>query len=832
MKQIACCDLCGFPLRFSTLAAQAAGKEYRFCCKGCQQVFWMLFEETDAKDPKSFKETELFARCREMGLIPGSAVEMDRNSLNKHAFDGVYPSTDAALIETDLSSVDRLNLNLKINGMWCPACAWVIEAVLKKTPGILSVCCNFATDRVLCEYDPLQMSPDRVESILNRLGYTAEAFEESDRSREDRKEFIRFSISAFLTVNVMMLSFSLYFGFFSELSQEAIFKISWPIFVMASVVILYGGKPIYQKAFMGLTQAVFGMETLITIGAFSAYLYSSYNLFIHSIHLYFDTSSLLITLVLLGKRLELKAKVSIYRQLERFFSLRPTKVRICSENYPEGRFVDASYLKKGDIFSVQAEEIIPADGLILEGFGAVEESSVTGEARPIQKESGRRITSGTRMLKGSFKVKAEGVGEDSTIGRMIQIMEKALGQKIPLEGQTDRILKWFVPAILMLSFAVGITGLMAGMELQEAIIRSVTVMVIACPCALGIAIPIVRVAGISIAGKIGILVRNFAAFEQIETIKTMVFDKTGTLTKGSWELREIRAVAPFTEKEALLLAAALEKNSKHYIGAEIMRHIGNHSLPTVPLKKIYYHPNGITGMLGLDEIKIGSKNFIARSLKNPIFPNDANANPGVLESTVYMSRGGRLCARFIFGDRLRSGAAKTVEQLEKMGYQVSIVSGDSEQTTRAVGHLLGIQRAYGSRMPQDKAAFVKTWQQHGNKVAMVGDGINDAPALAQSDLAIALHSGNHLGRETADITLMQGNPAQILDFVNLAKQVNRTIRQNLFLSFGYNIISIPLAISGFLTPLVAVGAMVMSSLSVIGNAVLLTKGSRKNNFTF
>jgi heavy metal translocating P-type ATPase len=828
MKPTTLCDLCGLPLRFGTFTTHAAGRAYRFCCNGCKQVFQMLFEATDAGNPEAFKETELFARCREMGLIPGSAAELDRKSSENRSPDGFYPSKDEASFEIGLSSVDHLNFNLKISGMWCPTCAWVIEAALKNAPGILTACCNFATDRVSCEYDPLKMSPDRIETILNRLGYTAEVSGESERSRENRKEFIRFSVSAFLTMNVMMLSFSLYFGFFSHLSSEAIFKISWPIFIMASVVMFYGGKPIYQKAFIGLTQAAFGMEALITIGAFSAYLYSIYNLFIHSIHLYFDTSSMLITLVLLGKRLEQKAKVSVYRQLEDFFSLKPTKVRICSDDYPEGRFVDAAYLKKGDVFSVKSEEIIPADGFILEGSGAVEESSVTGEARPIQKGYGHRIKSGTRMLKGAFKVKAERVGGDSTIGQMIQIMEKTLGQKMPLEGQTDRILKWFVPAILMLSLVVGITGLAAGLELQKAIIRSVTVMVIACPCALGIAIPIARVAGIAIAGKIGILVRNFSAFEQIEAVKAMVFDKTGTLTRGNWELREIRAVAPFTEKEALPLAAALEKNSEHYIGSEIMRYIGKDPLPTVSLKTIHYHPNGVSGMLDADEIKIGSKKFIARSLKNPSFSNNADTNHDALESTVYMSWGGQLCARFIFGDRLRPGAAKTVEQLEGMGYQMAIVSGDSERTTGAVGHLLGIKKAYGSQMPQDKAAFVKIWQQDGNKVAMVGDGINDAPALVQADLAIAVHSGNHLGREAADITLMQGKPEQILDFVNLAKQVNRTIRQNLFFSFGYNFISIPLAISGFLTPLVAVSAMVMSSISVIGNAVLLIKKNRRN----
>lgn len=826
MTQTAGCDLCGLGLRAEPFTTRAAGKTYRFCCNGCRQVFWMLYESADAAEPEKFKETELFAVCREIGLIPVPDSEPDRPSSETPHADNRWSSRDDARADSDGSTGHRLHLDLVIEGMWCPACSWVIEAALKKTPGIETARCNFASDRLACTYDPTRMSPDRIDRILARLGYSGVVPGDRKETQQHHREFIRLSVAAFLTMNVMMLSVALYFGFFSDLPSGAVWKISWPIFAMATVVMFYGGKPIYQKAFRGLTQAAFGMETLITIGAFTAYFYSGYNLLAGSIHLYFDTSCMLVTLVLVGKRLEQGAKKGIHSQLETFFALRPKKARICVDGFTEGRFVDAACLEKGDVFSVKTSEVIPADGVVLDGVGAVDESSLTGEPRPVQKESGHGVTSGTRLLEGAFTVKAEKVGEASTIGQMIRVMQRALGQKTPLESRTDRLLRWFVPGVLMLSLSVGVIGLASGWELQRAIVRSVTVMVIACPCALGIAIPIARVAGIAVATRAGILVHKVSAFDRIESIDTVVWDKTGTLTAGNWQLREIRTVGSFDKRQALSIAAGLEEDSAHYIGAEFIRHIKEHPVPTVSLKQIVHHSNGVSGMLDGDEVRIGSKQFVADGLDTPAETSAVNTESSALESVVYMSCGERICARFIFGDRLQPGAIRAVAELKKTGCRIALVSGDSQPATGVVGRLLGIEQAHGDRMPEDKAALIKRWQQAGEAVAMVGDGINDAPALVQSNLAVAAGSRGHLGQEAADVTLMQGKPEQILDLFRLAGQVNRTIRQNFFFSFGYNFISIPLAISGVLTPLVAVSAMVMSSLSVIGNAVLLIKRKR------
>jgi heavy metal translocating P-type ATPase len=781
---------------------------------GCKQVFHMLAESADGKDPGSFRETELFKKCQAMGIIPSSEGDLERRT------------RDSINAENPAGSKGEgvLGLNLRVSQMWCPACAWVIEEALKKTRGILDARCNFSTDRVRCDYDPVLISPTRIMQAIDSLGYRAAIPGEGTESKEWKREFIRFAVSAFLTMNVMMLSFSLYSGFFTDLSPETIYKLSWPICIMATAVLFYGGQRIYRRAWAGLSSAAFGMETLITAGSFSAYIYSTYNLLTGSIHLYYDTASMLITLVLLGKMLERRAKDEVQEDLGNFFSLRPNKVRICSEAYPEGRYVAAEQLSRGNVFQVQEGEIIPADGIVLEGGGSVDEASLTGEALPAAKKGGDRLKSGTKVIQGTFRIRAEGVGEDSTLGQMIKIMERALEGRTPLEGKTDLALQWFVPIILILAAGTGLFCFLSGHSPQDSLIRAVTVMVIACPCALGIAIPLARVAGISASGKKGILVRDFSSFEQARLVDTFVLDKTGTITKGQWSLLEIIPFEPFEEEEVLALAASLEKKSDHYIALEIKRTAEERELRPVNVDRIHVFTDGISARAGRDEVRIGSRDFLADELAalNP-WPEQVGPSDEQIHSLVFMSRGGRPCAIFVFGDRIRENSSLAVKQLIAMGYNVSMVSGDGDKTTKNVGREVGIDEAYGGKRPQDKASFIDELQKQGHGVAMVGDGINDAPALVQSDLAVAIHSGTHLGKEAADMTLMRGDPAQILDFMDLAKRVNSKIYQNLICAFFYNIISIPIAMSGLLNPLIAVCAMLMSSLTVIGNTLLLTR---------
>jgi len=785
----------------------------------------MLLEASDASDPDMFRESELFKKCQEMGIIPRSETELEDLSRKKAIPPERNDDASIPITATGVFSEKKgLSLTLKITDMWCPACTWVIEEGSRKSPGIFAASGNFSTDTLRCEYDPLKTSPLAIMKTIENLGYTVRPVGKNEDTKERRKEFIRLAISGFLSLNVMMLSFALYSGFFMELSGDSIVKLSWPIFIVATVVVFYGGQKIHEHAWAGVTTAAFGMESLISIGALSAYLYSTINFFLGSIHLYYDTASMLVTLFLFGKNIEGNTKQRIQDDLESFSSLMPGKVRICSELYPDGRYVSAHYLQRNDVFRVEQGESLPADGVIMTGAGAVDEAAITGEPQPFSKNPGEWVKSGSRVVHGSFRVRAEKVGGDSLIGQMLQIMERAINQKIPLEGKTDTILKWFVPFILILSLGTGLICLVFGLSGEAAMVRAITVLVISCPCALGIAIPLARVVGIAGAAKKGVLIRDFSSFEQIEKVNAYIFDKTGTITEGQWRLLSIIPGKGFAREDIVALAAGLEQGSEHYIAREIKRQADELQIKPAVIEQVKVRENGITGRRGKDEVKIGSRNFLTQELRSSEeVPEYSDSGEEIIVSKVYMGLGGVLCGIFIFGDTLRAGAKATIEQLRNLGYRLALVSGDENKTTQEVGQAIGIGDARGALVPQDKAAYVARMQNNGLRVAVVGDGINDAPALIQSDLGIAVHSQNPLGKEAAAVILMRGELQQILDFRKLANRVNRKILQNLFVSSFYNLMSIPLAMSGLLTPLVAVCAMFLSSLSVIGNTALLNK---------
>ena len=813
------CDLCGLPLRRRGHSFTISEKVYRFCCLGCRQVFQLLFEAAPGANPSSFRETELFKKCLEMGIIPASEADLTWQRTAGQVSPRASADANAS------AGGEMLSFQLAIHGMWCPACAWVIEETLRRVPGVGAAACTFSTDRLRCDYDPVQVSQREIADRISSLGYAASLPEDGAAGRKRRSEFIRFGISAFLTINVMMLSLALYGGFFTELSEESVRALSWPIFAMATVVFIAGGWPIHRKAWQALVAAAPGMEALVSMGSLSAYLYSTYNLLLGSIHLYFDTASMLIALVLLGRLLERRATDEVQEDLRNFFSLRPSKVRLCSESHPQGRYLPAAALRRGNLFRAETGEILAADGVVLSGTAVLDESSLTGEPVPLGKRPGDRVRSGTRVQQGDLTVRAEAVGEDSVLGQMIAVTEKALSEKTPLEEKTDWILRWFVPAVLLLAAATAAVCMGAGLGADEALTRAVTVMVIACPCTLGIAVPLARVAAVSIAGKIGILVRDFAAFDLAARVDTVVLDKTGTVTEGGWKLVEVRTEGGLSRRDAIALASSLESYGDHPIAQGITRQAAAERLRAVELEGVRVFENGISGVFRGDEVKIGSADFLAKELER-----SAGAAPGADgsgRSSVFLSVGGRLGGVFLFGDRIRPGARATVEWLRSLGIRIALVSGDGDVATKEIARQAGITEAHGSRLPADKAGYVAELQRDGRIVAMVGDGINDAPALVQANLAVALHSGGPLAKDAAHLTLMRGDPTQLRHFFALAAKARRKIRQNLTCSFLYNAVSLPVAMAGLLTPIVAVSAMILSSLTVIGNTLLLTKRARE-----
>lgn len=792
------CDLCGLPLKRASVTISGAGA-YRFCCLGCKQVFSILTESTGSSDPAVLQGTDLFKTCRAMGIVPADEAVKDDPGMSP-------PST----------TNETLPLTLQVVGMWCPACAWLIVTSLKRLPGVVNAECHFSTDRLTCEYDPVRARPSEIKDAVERLGYRAADPEEADDGAEFRRGLLEFAICGFLTMNIMMMSFGVYSGFLSEDGGDGVRSLSWPIAVMTGIVLAYGGRTVFTRALRGIPHGVYSMETLVSLGAISAFLLSLHNALQGSLHLYFDTSAMLLTLALLGKTLEGRAKMEVKRDLGRLFSLKPNKVRLCTEPFPMGRHVSAAQLGAGDLFRVEQGERVAADGWIVEGRGAVDESSLTGEPVPIRKEARMRLMSGSRVIQGWFKVKAEAVGPDSSLGQMIDIVEKVLKEKGPVEGKVEEAVRWLVPLFLALSLGTGVACFLTGTGVEESFIRALTVLVISCPCAVGIAVPLARVAGVSMARSQGILVRHFTAFEKTRRLNAIVFDKTGTLTKGSWTLNRILAVDPFTEAEALSLAAGIEAGSDHPIALEIKDFALRQGVEAAEVLGVEAIEGGLSGRFNGKVLKFGSEPYLRDACRSLAMENND-------ASFVYMGLEGRPVAIFAFGDDLKDRASEVVGRLKALGFLTILLSGDGERATGIMGARAGVHVSHGNLSPWQKAQFVEGMQARGFKVAMVGDGINDAPALSRSDLGIAVHAGGHLGREVADITLMRGSPAQVLDFLHLARRVNRKVFQNLLLSLIYNLVAIPMAMSGALTPLVAVTAMLLSSLSVTGNTLLLLR---------
>jgi len=815
------CHLCGLPLRFSAVAHVIDDQALRFCCQGCRMVYGMLLESAEVDDPTRFKETDLYRQCVAAGVIPASEDDLKRINARERQ----EKQTSAKPIEDEQTAPapsGTLALDLMVEGMWCTACAWVIEKTVSRLNGVQAASCHFSTDRLRCRYRPDRVAPDQIRKSVTRMGY---GLRESGAAKigqhAQRKELIRLIIAGLLSANVMMLSWALYAGFFTRLSSDAVSKISLPIVAMAAVVLVYGGAPMLRKAWFGLIQRAPGMETLVGMAAACAFVYSLYNWLTGSIHLYFDTACMLITLVLLGKVLEQQAKNRVRRDLDNFFALQPAKVRLITDAWPTGRYVAIGLLEAGDRFAVAPDEIVPADGRVESGTATLDESSLTGEPRPVSVRSGDPIKSGARVIDGRVTAWVEKVGPDTVLGQMIAIMTRSLEQKSAFEGRTDRLLRWFVPMIIALAGGTGLFCAMAGLPVNQAVVRAVTVMVISCPCALGVAIPMARLAGISLAARRGILVREIESFERADFIDSVVFDKTGTLTHGRWRLSDIQCQPGTHSATIAAWAAGLEQSSDHEIARAIQAYARVQAITPAVATDIIVHPDGVQGRLDDKIVRIGNREFAWGEV--PPAGDVTEESEETLTSCVFVSVDNRPAATLIFGDTLRPTVASMMDALRRTGRDLHLVSGDGDAATRKVARAIGLNQAKGSLLPSDKATYIDALKEQGRRVAMVGDGINDASAMARADLAVAVHSGQGLAREAAHITLMRGDPAQLLEFFPLSRRVNRKVTQNLWCAWIYNLISIPIAMNGLLTPLIAATAMLLSSLTVIGNTLRLVR---------
>lgn len=831
------CELCALNVGRNPFVRIFDGEEKSFCCLGCLNVYAILVESGVIASGRDIRETEIFKRSQALGLISNG---------NRHKENS--PSS----IPPDAATRETL---LQVSGMWCSSCAWLIEHALSGERGVVSAEAYFASDLVKVKYCPQFLPPDRIKERINKLGYQVTEYtgdhETADAERRDL--LLRMGIAGFLWLNIMTLSTALYVGYFEQIADSVRRFLPFVLMGLATPVVFYSAMPILKLAWRGLLNRIVRMETLLGLGILTAYLYSAVQAFTGGEHVYFDTASAIVTLVLAGKLIERNAKERTSRAVSQLYRMMPKKVRLL-DGGGEERFVSVDALNVGDVFVVKAGERIPADGEIIEGSSHVDESLLTGESTPIEKAVGGNVVAGSLNIGNVIKVRASKVGNETTLSQIIKLVENALGSKSELERTVDRISRVFVPGVVLVATLTFLVCWLGGFtDSAEALMRAITILVIACPCALGMATPLAVTAAIGNASRKGILVSDSRVLETIRKVDTVVFDKTGTITDGKFALLDFQPVfsgsaahsfagvgqgfsrqlggqfespPEFFGDEAWRLIASLERYSEHPLARSVVEHARSKNIELSEAVNVEIRKGlGIAGFVDGHRVFVGNRRLAEEEGVIVILAMEREAEAREIEgrTVAFFGWDRQLCGMLVFGDRVKPEAAEIIADLKQRGVKTMIVSGDAQVTTASVAAMVGSDDFIAEALPNDKTAIVHRLQEQGNVVAMIGDGVNDAPALAAADLGIAVGSGADIAMKAAAVVLMSNSLNKLLDVFDLANKTWRIVRQNLFWAFFYNTLGISLAVTGMLNPIFAAGAMLISSLSVIGNSLRLNR---------
>jgi P-type Cu2+ transporter len=800
------CDLCGLPLPRREITAAADGKSYRFCCSGCRQVFLLLHESGLLQG--DYRNSEIYQTSLKLGII-------GRDEPDPQA---PPPSS------VDLAGTHELVL--RVDGMWCSSCSWLIEKAVAKHPGVAHAQILYASDTARIHYRPESVSPGQIAKAITALGYSSAPRDANpEESAPERKSLlIKMGVALFAMMNAMMYSYALYFGYVVDLPPEVTSLFPLILFGFATPTVFWCGSSIHRKAWRSVAGGSLTMEVLFSIGIFASYAYSVHSLVTGGEHVYFDTGIGLTALLLVGKFIEMTAKNRASENIHRLYQMLPKKVRL--RGAAGEKLVSIDRLQEGDVFIVKSGEKIPADGTIVTGRTVVDESLLTGEAVPVEKREGDTVIASSLAVNGLIEVRATRIGKDTMVSSLIGLVERALSTKSDLEHLADRVSRVFIPAVITLALVVGGTMVALGSSLHLAILRMITVLVIACPCVLGMATPLAVAAGIGYAARRGILFHSGTALRRAASVGTVIFDKTGTLTEGNFTLRSTFAPG-HGEERALLLAASLERGSNHPLASAFVSAARSAGITLDdPTAVTSVHGKGISGIVGHTRVVLGSRIFVAEQGFAPDEAADelAEREAEAGNTVVYCGIGDSPdVACFILGDSIKPSATGAVEALAVQGKKVHLLSGDLAATTGAIAKQTGIASSTAQVLPQEKMAAVEAFQRSGEVVAMVGDGVNDAPALAQADLGIAMGSGTDLAVESAPVTLLRDDLMLVPEALDIARRSFRIVRQNLVWAFFYNTIGLAVAAFGLLNPLMAAGAMLASSLSVVLNSMRLSQ---------
>ena len=799
------CRLCGFPANDS-FKKETDGESLSFCCRGCAHVYEILLSRPDG-GLENFQESALYRTLLSAGIIRQTEETISTGGPSK----SVLPDWESELAEEEVWTVE---------GMWCPSCAYVVEAALAGIPGILETAVSFVTDSIRIRYLPHRVRIAEVPGTIEPFGYRMRPFSAPEEDRVKKDLLIRFGFSSILTLNIMMISFSLYWGFFGILDDSAVTVLSYPIFLMGTVVVFYGGFPILKNGWRSFKNRAMTMDTLISAGALAAYIHSLFHLYRGSLHLYFDTAAMLISLVLLGRLIDMQIRRRITASLDVLSRLSRQKVRLVQQK--QERWTSPDGVQPGAVFKVLKGETIAIDGRLESRSARLDESILTGESRPVIRKVGQEVNAGSRLLDGEILLRAVRTGKESTVGRMIALIREAMFRKNASENLADRITRRLVPFVLLLSAGTAVFWTASGLNPDEALQRAVTVLVITCPCALGIAVPLTKVAAIAAGRAKGVLIRSHDALEKVKDLDTLILDKTGTVTEGRFSLRHIHPAFPDI-RDVLKRLAAVESHSGHYLAGEIVRYAAESGVVVEKATQFRDFPGmGVSGMVQGEELFAGNRHFMDRQGFSGLAPHletlaATYARSGM--TLVFFGWQESIRGFAAFGDHVRTSSRSAIWKLRKRGLDIRLLSGDSTETTAAVARDLGIDHFTGHLLPGGKADIIHRLRAEGHRIGMVGDGINDAPALSEADVGFAVGTRTDLVQSASDITLLSMDLSIIDDLFRLSALSSRVLHQNLFFAFLYNILGIPLAVAGMLNPLVAVSAMFAGSLTVIGNTL-------------
>jgi Cu+-exporting ATPase len=767
---------------------------------------------------------------KKLNSLPGvsAAVNFATESAHVEYDDSTtLPAQLVAAIRQTGYTVPPQTLDLNLTGMTCAACATRIETVLNRLEGV-QVNVNLATESAHIVYQSGAATPESLIAAVARAGYGAELRSEGDPlGKVRREESLRHERTHFIFAALLSLPLLAEMAAMAGGGAHAEWLPRWLQFALATPVQFWIGARFYKGAWHSLRGGAANMDVLVALGTSMAWLLSSVVTVMgwHDQHVYFEAGAAVITLVVLGKLLEARAKGRTSAAIEELIQLQPRSARVERDGNIEEIAIDK--LRTGDIVIVRHGESLPVDGEVVEGFAAIDESMLTGESLPVNKQTGSRVYAATRNQDGMLKVRATGVGTHTQLAEITRLVAAAQGSKAPIQRLADRIAGVFVPVVLAISIVTFALTWWLAADFTAAIIHAVAVLVIACPCALGLATPTAVMVGIGRGAQHGLLFRNAAALELAEKTQVLVVDKTGTLTEG----RPAVAAAlprPGVDTAYLMeIAASLEQGSEHPLAKAVLadaktRGIGLRSVENFSVTA----GSGVAATLDGATARLGSPAWIAGFAGRD---DDTVAQLAAEGRTVIaVALGEKLLGHIALADRLRDSSRAAVQRLQGMGITVVMLTGDNQATAAAIACAAGITEFRAEVLPQDKAGVVRELQAQGKRVGMAGDGVNDAPALAAADVSFAMGAGSDVAIETADITLMTSDLMAIAAAIDLSRATLAKIRQNLFFAFIYNILGIPAAALGFLNPVIAGGAMAASSVSVVSNSLLLKRWKAKH----